>query len=243
MAITIDKKRLEEILVSIGFPIVTLDDIGLSEAQIKDYIIYPAMREFYKWFPIKNPQTYTVGNSFTIDFPNANTFNVVDVRMIPYKSSGNTITGNIFVDQSFINFPQRGGRYGTPYNYDSEIANVYQRMEQQSYIDYGKAVKFNVDEVNKQLKGYVNANSTISVTWAEYSDNFNTVPYNFIYDVIRLSQANLLRFLGNLRNQTSEIDISGSNVSGDNFITEADRLEELIMERWRGLSKVVLIRG
>jgi len=98
-----------------------------------------------------------------------------------------------------------------------------------------------VDESNRKITGYTNITGELIITWAKHSYNFNEVPLSKLKDVIKLSQSILLRTLGMLRSQVNSGTSNEFNYQS--FIDRADKLEEDVMTRWRGLTKVVLIRG
>ena len=74
------------------------------------------------------------------------------------------------------------------------------------------------------------------------SNNFENIPWNRKEEVINLCQAALLRYLVTLRGQ---INIEGSGTEFDTSVLSerADALEEKVMNKWKSLSKVVVLRG
>ena len=119
--INIDDLYINEILSIAGYPLLTLedDDFEFSKEDIKTLVVIPVLRDYYRWFPIELQQEYSVGTSFSLDFPTPEVFNVVDVRLNNNITTGGGATGNPFVNAT--NFRQTYstgyGRYGTPYDY------------------------------------------------------------------------------------------------------------------------------
>jgi hypothetical protein len=60
-------------------------------------------------------------------------------------------------------------------------------------------------------------------------------------DVIKLCQAHLLEYFGELRNQ--EVQSLPTEINGDAFINKADTLRESVENHWKNFTKVVILRG
>lgn len=238
MSLTISQNHYNEILTEPGYPIITPNLLELTETQIKDLLIWPALREFWKWFPIVSEQQIQASSTFEVDFPNPETFGVVDVRLTTSAYRGSGVTANPLINETNIKV-SRGGRYGTRNNYEHAVAMYVERLERVSAVEYQKV--FRVRILNRKVKGYTNTLGVISIIWADYSEDFNDVPFEHISEVIKLASANILRYLGMLRNQdTSDLP---NEMNGDEFISRADDLEEEIIEDWKAHTKAVLIRS
>jgi hypothetical protein len=232
------------ILTRIGYPFISEDDLEISFDQIKEYCILPALHEYYKWFPLQQTNTYSVSGSFSIDFPDVNTFSAKDVR-INTARNGQSYTGNPLINSTFIrSLGSFGGSriYGQPYDYGMDQVYHYERIEGQSSIDKYKAFKVYVNESDRVVEGFSNITGTLQVIWAQYDNNFSSVPFQRKKDVQKLAQAYVLRFFGELRLQ-GEMNEMPVAFDGQNFVDRADDIEEQVITRWEEFTKVVMIRG
>lgn len=236
------------ILTAVGYPIIKEDDLGLSTDQIKDLLILPALKNVYfKWFPIRELQEVAAGSTFEIDFPDVNTFGVLDARLVWKKYNSNVSSGsnpfvygmNVTVRSSGSpgrnsNMWDTGNDYGYSRVYDAEQAELQARLSS------NKSLRINVDYENNKVKGYTNVAGNIVIIWAKYSDNFSAVQHRFKEDVIKLSQAYILRYFGDLFNQGSAA--LPDELDGTSFSDRGDELYEEVLEKWRTYTKPVLLR-
>jgi hypothetical protein len=240
--LTIDEEDYNEILSSVGYPVITEDDLGVSEEFIKNTLILrPLKNVFFKWFPILERQQVSIGTSFSINFPDENTFGVTDIRLVP-PGSGTSRTGNPLINEAIIKVRSGGyyNKWGTGNDYG--YAQVYEteRARVQSAVSINKSLKKIVDYTNRKITGYSNITGELSITWAKYSDDFNDIPHKYKEDVIKLCQSSVLRYFGMLRNQsTSNLP---TELDGTEFIDRADELYDDVMTKFKQYSKVVLIR-
>ena len=66
---TISDKDYNEILAEIGYPVVRAGDLEYTKEQIEDLFIYPALREFFIWFPKTQQQSVYVSSEFLLLLP------------------------------------------------------------------------------------------------------------------------------------------------------------------------------
>lgn len=238
----------QEISTCLGWPIVKVEDWGLTEDQLKDIFILKTLKDVYfKWFPIVNEQEYSITSNFEIDFPDLNTFGVIDARLIWKRAQfdagsrenpfvyGQSINIKTSVAGRSANMWDSGNDYGYTQVYEME------KMYNQSVISTEKAVKKRVDYTNRQLVGFTNTAGNLVVQWAKYSEDFNDVPQKFLSEVRDLAKSRILMYFGRLLNKgTGNLP---TELTGDDLIDEAEALQDEIMAKWKGYSKVVLMRG
>lgn len=243
MAITIPNDVLTEILVVVGIPVIDITDLEMSSDDIKKLLVFPAMRSYFFWFPIRTQEQIIINEStFSFDFPNATTFGVVDARLSTARYRGMGITGSPFVNANNIAISSRyNGKYGTQNNYNMNLVNTYEKMERASIISTNKAFRVQVDEQKRKLTGFTNVTGELSITWADYSENWSDIPYFKFDDVKKLAQVNILRAFGMLRGQQNS-DVPNAFNYGL-FNDKADDLEKEVMERWHKMSKPVILRS
>ena len=239
--IDINVSDYNRILSAVGFPTVAESDLELTKADILQYVVEPCVRQYYSWFPIQNIQSYMISASeFQFPFPDENTFGVVDIRLNPYNTDY-ARSSSPFLNA--INYHQGDVRkYGTRYDYGMTEANISKRAWDIARASYLRATRYEVDQNNKIVRGYSNDIGELIITWAEMSDNFNNIPWNRKEEVINLCQSALLRYLVIIRDQITT-DVGGTEFNTQVLSDRADSLEEKVMNKWKALSKVVVLRG
>ena len=239
--IDINVSDYNRILSAVGFPTVAESDLELTKADILQYVVEPCVRQYYSWFPIQNIQSYMISASeFQFPFPDENTFGVVDIRLNPYNTDY-ARSSSPFLNA--INYHQGDVRkYGTRYDYGMTEANISKRAWDIAQASYLRATRYEVDQNNKIVRGYSNDIGELIITWAEMSDNFNNIPWNRKEEVINLCQSALLRYLVIIRDQITT-DVGGTEFNTQVLSDRADSLEEKVMNKWKALSKVVVLRG
>ncbi len=241
----IEETDYKQILTALGYPILQETDFGIVEENIKDLFILHVLKNIYfKWFPLKEEDTYAISTNFSIDFPDSNTFGIVDARLVRLSNRGSIRSNNPLINEANIKIRAQSGyanKWDTGNDYGfAQVENI-ERSYQTSLAAYNKAVKKWVDYETNQLKGYSNISGDLSVTWAKYSENFNDVPHKFKNDVIKLSQSYLLEYFGRLRNQgTADLP---TELTGDDFIDKAETLKDEVMEKFKQYTKSVVLRG
>ena len=239
--IDINVSDYNRILSAVGFPTVAESDLELTKADILQYVVEPCVRQYYSWFPIQNIKSYMISASeFQFPFPDENTFGVVDIRLNPYNTDY-ARSSSPFLNA--INYHQGEVRkYGTRYDYGMTEANISKRAWDIAQASYLRATRYEVDQNNKIVRGYSNDIGELIITWAEMSDNFNNIPWNRKEEVINLCQSALLRYLVIIRDQITT-DVGGTEFNTQVLSDRADSLEEKVMNKWKALSKVVVLRG
>jgi hypothetical protein len=233
----------ERILTCIGYPIVPKSDFGLTKDQILDLLVLPALKDtYYKWFPITEKKDYEISINFEIDFPDENTYGVIDSRLV-WKGTGSTLpTSNPLINERYIKVRSQSGRNMWDSGNDYGYTQVYyaERSLSRSQINDIKALKQWVDYANRKLKGHTNTTAKLSVTWAKYSNDWTGVQFKFQEDVIKLAQSYILKYFGNLLNQgTADLP---TELDGNNMIDQSETLYEEAITKFKQYTKPVLLR-
>lgn len=241
-SLIINQSNYHRILSCIGYPIVSVSDLGLTDDQIKDLFVLPVLREnYFVFFPKKNRQQYSISSSIDIDFPSTETIGVIDARLNAYPNEGATKTANPLINQ--LNITGRGRsqkKWGTKYDYGFTSVKIMERMETESTIQSDKAFKVYVDRENSKLVGYTNVYGELSVTWAYYSNVWEDIEQRFNEDAIKLAQARILEYFGMLREQS--VGDLPEELGGTEFLSKAEDYRNSVMEKWQKYSKVVILR-
>lgn len=240
--LTIADDVYKRILTCMGYPVIQETDLGISADDIKDLLILPVLRyKYFKWFPKTEGYQVAVSSDFEIDFPDVNTFGVVDIRLVK-QGTGSGRTDSPLLNDINIKVSGSSGmnmwNTGNDYNFSSVYFS--KMLTNQALIDYSKSLRKHVDYTNKKITGYSNISGNLFITWAKYSDDFGDVIFKYQEDVEKLSQANVMRFFGQLFNQSNQT--VPDSIDGGDLISRADDIEDEIMEKWKQFTKVVLIR-
>lgn len=236
----IPKKEFNQILKSVGYPVIKLDDLEYSEEEIKAFIIEPIVETYYIWFPIKLIESKNVGiGNFEFEFPDKDVFGVEDIRFnTGHIASGKT--GSPFVNAINYRLPYFD-KYHTGYDYGIEQVSYLEDAYERTKINNLRAVRFDVDQNSRVVRGYSNESGELVMTWKKMSNDFMDIPIDKRKEVIELCQAELMRSVALIRSQID--DGSGTSINTDDFMSRADALEEKVWNHWRAISKVVILRN
>lgn len=242
MALTITDSEYNRILTAIGYPIVSVTDVGLTDEQVKTLFIEPVLTEVYSvFFPKKAYSQYSIGSTFSIDFPDEYTIGVVDTRLNTFPEEGAAKTASPLINQLNITIGGRSQKmWGTPNDYGYSQVKIFQKMEAEAQIQDNKAFSVRVNREDRVLEGYTNTYGEMSVTWAKYIEDWAEIQYRFKKDARELAQARLMEYLGRIWEQTT--GNLPEDVDGSGYLSAAEDIRTRIMEKWQNYSKVVLLR-
>jgi len=246
MNLNISDDDYNEIITEIGYPVLTMDDdetdIEMIKEQIIKLCILPSVREYFRWFPIITQAEYSVSSTFTIDFPDNETFAVSHSSLNTLGSSlSGSQTGNHLINSRYYSSSSGGGSKYGPYSYNMGRARYTERIETQSLIDSNKSFRVNVNKASRQVTGYTNISGKLLVDWAKYSENYSDIPFSDLSLVIKLSTSYVLRKFGMIRGMQ---DSSTPNQFNYNLmLSESEKLKEEVMDYFKKRSKVVIQRG
>lgn len=253
-AVIIDDDELENILFEVGVPFITLSELEFGREQILKNAVLPAMKEYFKWFPIIEIETFPMGagGRFDIDIP-AYAYTAQRVYLVPgfgldvnsqnpfYRSWAQSNTG-FGMGTSFGNPHDRSLRGRKRYQ-DIQGFNTYilEKAARQGAINYGKRTRIRVNIQKGKVTGFLNQIGSLEVEWAVSSNDWQDIPFNRRLEARDLAKAYILRGLAMLRAQAPK-DTPGV-VDVSNFMERAKELETPVIENWRSATKAVLLRG
>lgn len=242
-AVQIPQEVKERILAPIGYPVLSLEeDFEVSYDFLVRTAIHPAMKEYFRYFPIQKQEFYAISSTFEIAFPDPMVYGIADARIHP----GTQMQGLIVRDPNtnmIINndpFASSVGMYGTRNDYGmSQVIPLVHSLTQ-ARRTMRKKFAIRTDEQNRVIKGYTNSSGQLEVSWAYHSKNWSDIKFVYEDDVINLASANVLDYFAKLRGQES----SDQPVQFDatEFADTARVIRDDVLERWRAATKVALIR-
>lgn len=245
----INDSHLSLIKSVLAYPVV--QDVQLSDEEVKMYAVSPAMYQYFLKFPMQDfEQVVQETNEVEISFPDDNTIGVLDVRTVGKTGFGQR-QGNssdfwqvVRFNQQFTGNRLRSLNYrgnnmfnpnGLRYNFIAErqmIDAMTNNLETFRHI---------VNYSKKSISVYSSVVAQLLIVWAKTSNNFNDIKPTQLLNVIKLSQAYLLRhlsYLGSMLNDNS----SEKQINTDALNTNAERLENEVYELWREFPDIVALR-
>ena len=251
--IDISDDELNMILIEAGVPFITLSELEYSRDQIINYMIWPAVLEYYKYFPITSVGMFPLADSnFNIPLPAAPVFTVVHAQVIPgypiSTSQGNPILR--YFDEQLMSISPRGA-FSTP-NLNSSRRQgfvdtgsystfILEKAARQGIINYGTRRRVSVRIQAGYVKGYTTQRGVLELTWGAYSNSWTDTRMERRPEIRDLAKANILRNLGMLRMQAKS-DLPGT-LDYNTFLSRADVLETRVKDIWSNVSQVPLIRS
>jgi len=234
--IIISDDWLAQIKKVIAFPKV--DELFLTDNEIKSYSLFPAMQEYFTKFPIKTAYSTPFSDEVHIPFPDEFTLGVTHVAIV---DTGLAVgTGTSFWD--LVAFQSLGGAAGAQgagsfgkrgYNPNSLYQErLLQRMAIKSYQNTYMTAKWRINHQTKELIAYASSAGTLAITWASYSNNFdNDVLYTRKLDVVQLAQANLLDHLCDVSGMIVDSALD-QQINVADLRTRATDLRDKIIDKW-----------
>ncbi len=223
-------------------------NIILNDLEIRTLCLYPAMREYFTKFPIKNAQQYSIDGELELSFPDIYTFGITYCSVV---GKGETLgASSSFWD--IVRFQQYGlgnglgargrGSYGTPYNFNQMRQNLHMQRQTQKSIENLATFKYRIDLPDKKLIAYSSARGEIVVYWAKWSDTFDDIKYERQFDVIKLAQANLLYHLADTGDIIEDTGAEQS-LNTDALKSRAEELQNEVREKWLEFPDILVLRG
>jgi len=241
--INIPDTDFKQIMSVMGYPIVTLDDLGIEREDIDDTIIAPAMYYYFTWFPKISEETFEIGTYFDIDYPRNTIFTAIDVRINPNMRIGGARSQSPLVNEFQVRYGGTGRKrmWGTDNDYGYIYVKKYEELERVASVNSIKTFNYNVNDTTRKVTGYSSTFGTLQVKWAEQSLDWSEIPLYRKKDALEICQIYLLEFFGNLRNQA----INGIPVemTGEPLLQRASEMRERLETRWKGMSKIKIIRA
>jgi hypothetical protein len=235
---------ISRVMAELGFPVVSFEDLGITENDAIELFIYPAMQIYFAYNPKQYKTNHVISGSVEIPFPTEDTFGVLQAR-VAVEGGGKTLLEGTVKYNPFrahryrsVEGANRFNLYDNPY-YTRDVY-LSERMARMSYMSLSKAGNMEIDRDNRLLRGYSTIGGELVVTWALCSSDWKDVRFEHEPDVVNLSKAHALRYFGMLNSQMDPN--AGVQMNGEVFISRADALEEAVLEKWHNRTKIVVMR-
>jgi hypothetical protein len=241
--VSISNDWLIQIKKVLAYP--KISTLVLTDDEIKQFAVFPAMSQYYIKFPIKSTVEMYGQDLLTVPFPDTYTYGLVDCRVVDIGTIGGT--GSSFWD---IIAYQRMGVSGNMKSYGKRGYNpnaLYQERINQQYamksqMNLLATIKFNVDYPNRQVIVYTSTTGKVNITWAKYSTDFEDVLYQRKFDVIQLAQANILDHVADTFGIISDgsLDV---NINVEAIRIRATALRTEVTDRWIQFPTVIILKN
>ena len=240
--VIIDEDLLNEILKEFAYPVLDAEDLPYTEEQIRKLFIWPAMREYFRYYPLLSESSERVNGTFSINFPDTSVFNIINANLNTNTATTGSIAGSdpLVNASNILSIGQGNSRYGTPFNYGVNQAFHSRRSEYNAMKLSQAATRIKVDPQTRKVYGYANVGGYINITWASWDSDFGYIPFEKIEDVIKLCVSNIYQGWGNMLSlQSSELS---NELNADFMLERAETLKTEVVERWNAITKPILIR-
>lgn len=194
--IEIEDQWLQQIKKVTAYPGIA--NILLSDSEIKQYVVWPAMFDYFKKFPLEDRKEYPIFEELAVAFPDNFVFGCRDIRVVEKFGSSATSFSfwNIIKYRTIYGGSLKFsgmGTYGSKYNFNG-LRQEYQRSRQvaESFSNQYNTFKYYVNHQDRQVEAYSSVSAKLVINWSRYSLNFSAVRPNELHNVIRLAQSYLL---------------------------------------------------
>lgn len=249
--VKIPDDELYIICTELGVPFIRFEELEYTRQEILDFMIKPAIQEYFKWFPKIDIQTYPINTAGAqeYEFPTG-AYDVVHIGVNQGVTQGST--SNIllrYFDEVVWNSqsPSMGNVGGarSPHTRMNDFGSMMMdRAVRQGMINYAARVHHDIISRNgkKFVRAYSNKPGTMQIHFAMQTLDWNDTDFTRRPELRDLCKANVLRAFGNLRAQAKS-DVPGA-VDYKEWISESKTLKEAVLKDWQELVKTSgIIRG
>jgi hypothetical protein len=254
--IRIPDDELSVIMLETGVPFLDIRELEYGKREIIDLCIYPAVQEYFKYFPIIKEDVYGSvgqGSDFKIRFPE------MAYHAVPYYTMGSSPNGGgigaggtafAFMSEQFMSgssYGQSGGRFGRGIAYygkpvpgwtgmqnDTRIARLRQMEAAQGFTNYFRRERYKkIKEVdgNYYATGFSTVGGVLNVKWLCWSRDWDDIEFNRLQEVRDICTARILQSLGMLRNL---ISVEVAKIDFTSYTSRAKELRDPVIEFWKG---------
>lgn len=246
MALIIEQDDYEYVLSALSFPFIDPAELNLpyTENTVKKFCILPSMKEYFMYFPIREEKSVAVasGSSGEIDFPDDYTYGVAHTSLtetVDSMSSGSIYSGNPFVTQQNVVSTSQSA-FGSQYDYGYNSIMGAIKASNNTRRASNKVFRTVTNHQKRVLEYYTSNSGYLEIVWAKWSEDFNSIRWSHHLDVLHLSQAKLLTWLGNtLSMQDSEFP---TQLDSDAMIDRGEDIETKVKDKWKNYTKGVVLR-
>lgn len=253
-SVIIDDLDLENIMFEVGVPFIAYEELEYTREEILRNAVWPAMKEYFKWFPILELEVRPLGagGKFEIDIPQY-AYTAQRVYLIPgfgmdvysrnpfYMSWAQGNSGFGFGSSPVIGTPMANRARRRFVDIRGFETYILERAARQGAVNYAKRTRVRISIQKRKVIGFVNQIGNLEIEWAVNSNDWADIPFQRQSEVRNLAKAYILRGLAMLRQQTPK-DVPGI-LDVSQFMQRSTDLEKEVLENWRSATKAVLVRS
>ena len=247
--VTVDDAWMRQVKKVLAFP--GIPKVLLTDDQIREFCIFPAMFEYFRKFPIEEKYAVTIEGELNVPYPDNQTMGAVYASIT--RKFGSTSTASSFWDiiryqalyGSSTSLSTTGrGQYGTSYNWNgAQQSAMLQRTVADTFQNQYATYKAIPNDQLRQIEAYASSSAQLVIHWAKFSNNFSSIPHTHIFDVVELSQHYLLTNLADAASMITDAQLD-KNFNVDAIRTRAQELyDKVITNKWNLYNTVLLLRN
>ena len=250
--IIVSELDMKNILAETGVPFLRYEELEYSIDQVKEICVYPALQEYYTWFPRIKEQAYGhvgAGHQFRVEYPENAFFCIAyyTLGQTGLSAGSSNAFSYIMENSGFYGTGIGGGgsRFAGGVSYHKQtpgytgaggmqVRNVYEAMAaRQGIVNKGR-IEHIINEFGDDGKqyacGFTTVGGALNFKWFLFDRDFNHIPFYDQTKVRQLCTAYALRNLGMLR-ALVKTDVPG-NLDFSIYLNRADKLEDKIIKSW-----------
>jgi hypothetical protein len=245
MSISIQETDLQQILIEVGYPVLSYEDLPLKVDVIKSLCLLPAVMEFYIWNPKFIRREYAVGpGSFSLPFPevtvpSASVLGPCSARLAQRTFQGIGKSSSAFANS--IQFSKKAENYHIPNSLEMfETKLMEQKIAQAGEAMYGtRHIRY--DEETRSVVGFANTPCSAIVSWAVMDTDFDNINPLQKVEAIKICKVHVLRAFGTLASQAQ----LGSNEDANYqiYLDRASTIEDELSLMWKGRNRAIIMRN
>lgn len=235
-------RQIKRVLAFPGVDNLLLDQKLGGNEELKEFVVWPALYEYFRRFPIEDRREYQTSSAPTeLPFPDAFTFGATNIAFT--NKFGATSTSASFWDTikfqltgaaGVMRFGRGLGSYGLRGNLNG-MRQTFQMNRQvaQTYSNMYNTFKANVNEERRVVELYASVDTKIVIAWAKYSLNFADVQFTKLHNCIKLAQSFLLYHVADSTAILQDENLK-KKINSEALKARADQLAEEVMKVWEG---------
>lgn len=251
------------LLTELGVPFLRLDELEYDRDTILQYMVKPALDDYYSFFPIIQEETighYAGGAEFEIPLPKGAYGGILYYVLGTSGASAGYGSGAfaLYREQMMYGGTGNQGMFGHGLTYRKQVpgftgmasgmidARLQGMQSAQGYANLYRREKYRKIRKDGKLyaKGYSTIGGCLCAKWFLNSYNWDDIEFEMLPTVRAHVKANILRNLGMLRSMIKS-DLPG-NIDFSVYQSRADSLDEQSIRKWEASStnqRFAIMRG
>ncbi len=239
--INIDDDWFSLIKKPVAAPVI--DELLLTDDQIKEYAVFPALHEYFKKFPYKIREQKAVNQTIELPFPGADVYGVANIRIVNKGMSKSSNAGYLQLVRynQMLKSGSRGRRYLKNLNINGSRNDPLLQLQLMASEQNRATFRYEINNENRIVEVFSSIPAEVAITWASSSLDFNHVEHEYKMDVIDLAQAYLCEHVADIVGLIKMPNVD-QEISADDFMNKADTKFSRVRDKWNEIPDIILIR-